>query len=167
MHRQPRLLPWLGALAATVALAACADKPKAPAAPQAPVEATAAVYSMLFIDNASALGPKAAAYCIGDGQGWALADPHAAVLREFAGQPLVKPASACDTGQRGERVLDRASGQPALLFGVAFVHCPSKTECILRGSYYEGNLSAQSNLYSARLQGGVWRATIALRGPAS
>ncbi|MFC4925473.1 MULTISPECIES: hypothetical protein [Delftia] len=165
--RHSRLLPWLGALAAMLALAACADRPKAPAGPQAPQGAAAAVYSLLFIDNASSLGPKAAAYCIGNGRGWALLDPDAGTLALFTGQSLVRPASGCDVGKGGEQVLDRASGQPALMFGVELVHCTaSGSQCLMRGSYYEGPGKTQSNLYNASQRGGSWQAVMALRGPA-
>lgn len=167
MHRHCRPLPWLAALAASVALAACADRPRASTGSQAPPGAAAAVYSLLFLDNASNLGPKAAAYCVGNGRGWALLDPDAGTLALLGGQSLVRPASACDVGKGGEQVLDRASGRPALMFGVELVHCTATgAECLLRGSYYEGPGNAQSNLYNARLRGGVWQAVMALRGPA-
>ena len=155
LRHSSRFLPWLGALAATLALAACADRPKAPTGPQAPPGAAAAVYSLLFLDNASNLGPKAAAYCIGNGRGWALLDPDAGTLALLSGQSQVRPASACDVGKGGEQVLDRASGRPALMFGVELVHCTaSGSQCLMRGSYYEGPGNTQSNLYNASQRGG-------------
>src|SRR5256885_12674661 len=98
MHRlrhSSRFLPWLGALAATLALAACADRPKAPTGPQAPPGAAAAVYSLLFLDNASNLGPKAAAYCVGNGRGWGLLGPHSGTLAPLNGQSPGGPALGC------------------------------------------------------------------------
>ena len=40
---------------------------------------------------------------------------------------------------------DRASGKPALLFGLDLIDCVWN-DCRFRGSYYEGNLSAQGNV---------------------
>ena len=91
---------------------------------------------------------------IGIGAGWNLRDPAKSVLealRDDAGQA----ASACDAGKNGERVTDRASGKPALLFGLDLIDCVSESDCRFRGSYYEGNLSAQGNVYRARLVNGV------------
>ncbi|MDR0226849.1 MAG: hypothetical protein LBI66_10535 [Burkholderiaceae bacterium] len=156
----------LAGLAALCLLSACSTSaPTLPATP-APPGAAAAVYERLFIDNASNLGEKAAAYCVGQGRGWALMDPDAQTLAELRHQVLVKPASACDTGQRGERVVDRASGRPALMFGAEVVHCnASLTECLVRGGYYEGPQNAQSNLYTLRQRREGWQASMALRGP--
>lgn len=64
-------------------------------------------------------------------------------------------------------MVDRASGKPALLFGLDLIDCVSESDCRFRGSYYEGNLSAQGNVYRARLVNGVWRAAMESRGPAS
>lgn len=106
-------------------------------------------------------------YCIGNGRGWALLDPDAGTLALLSGQSQVRPASACDVGKGGEQVLDRASGRPALMFGVELVHCTaSGSQCLMRGSYYEGPGNTQSNLYNASQRGGSWQAVMALRGPA-
>ena len=68
--------------------------------------------------------------------------------------------------QERRTVTDRASGKPALLFGLDLIDCVSESDCRFRGSYYEGNLSAQGNVYRARLVNG-WRAAMESRGPAS
>ena len=104
----------------------------------------------MFADNGSAIQGGAAAFCIGIGAGWNLRDPAKSVLEALRDDARVKPASACDAGKNGERVVDRASGKPALLFGLDLIDCVSESDCRFRGSYYEGNLSAQGNVYRAR-----------------
>ena len=79
----------------------------------------------------------------------------------------VSVSKTTSVGKGGEQVLDRASGRPALMFGVELVHCTaSGSQCLMRGSYYEGPGNTQSNLYNARQRGGCWQAVMALRGPA-
>ena len=59
------------------------------------------------------------------------------MLEALRDDARVKPASACDAGKNGERVTDRASGKPALLFGLDLIDCVSESDCRFRGSYYE------------------------------
>lgn len=169
MRFQHRSMPWRCAiLAAALAFAGCSSSmaKKPPTAP-APAGARAAVYQAMFADNGSAIQGGAAAFCIGIGAGWNLRDPAKSVLEALRDDARVKPASACDAGKNGERVTDRASGKPALLFGLDLIDCVSESDCRFRGSYYEGNLSAQGNVYRARLVNGLWRAAMESRGPAS
>ena len=134
---------------------------------KAPVAAQVAVYRSIFASNASALQGRAAAYCIGTGAGTSLVDPDQAVLTALDDNLKVKSASACDTGPKGERVIDRQSRQPALLFGVETVSCVSVDDCTLYGGYYEGNASSQRNLYRARQANGRWTVIMETRGAIS
>ena len=63
----------------------------------------------MFADNGSAIQGGAAAFCVGIGVGWNLRDPAKSVLEALRDEARVKPASACDAGKNGERVVDRAS----------------------------------------------------------
>ena len=89
--------------------------------------ARAAVYQAMFADNGSAIQGGAAAFCVGIGVGWNLRDPAKSVLEALRDEARVKPASACDAGKNGERVVDRASGKPALLFGLDLIDCVSES----------------------------------------
>lgn len=137
------------------------------ASAKAPVAAQVAVYQSMFASNASALQNRAAAYCVGMGAGKNLADPDQDILTALHDNLKVKSASACEAGQSRERVIDRQSRQPALLFGVETVSCASDTDCTLYGGYYEGNASSQRNLYRARQANGRWNVTIETQGPIS
>lgn len=169
MHSPHQSMPWRCAiLAAALTFAGCSSSmAKRPPTASAPAGARAAVYQAMFADNGSAIQGGAAAFCIGIGAGWNLRDPAKSVLEALRDEARVKPASACDAGKNGERVVDRASGKPALLFGLDLIDCVSESDCRFRGSYYEGNLSAQGNVYRARLVNGAWQAAMESRGPAS
>jgi len=133
----------------------------------APVAAQVAVYRSLFASNASAFQDRAAAYCVGSKVNGKTSDPDPAILEAMRDNPKVKPASACDLGPQGVRVVDRQSGQPALMFDVETASCTSTTDCAIYGGYYEGNLSSQRNLYRARQVNGQWNVTVEEQGPIS
>jgi len=134
---------------------------------QAPVLARASVYRAMFARNASSLGDRAASFCVGKGSGARLADPDAALLAALGDVAKVRPASSCDAGPSGERVVDRSTGQPALLFGVETAECTSTKECTLYGGYYEANLSSRRDLYRASSKNGVWTVVVETLGPIS
>lgn len=154
-------------LVAVPALSACVTSVGGQPSAVATVGAQAAVFQRMFEDNSSSLKGRAVAFCIGTGQGLKLQDSHPAVLRVLRANPKVKPASACDADARGQKVIDRASGLPSLLFGVGQLDCASARECQFWGGYYESNLSAQVNVYRVRLIDGAWRVTLTSAGPVS
>ena len=111
MRLQHHSMPWRCAiLAAALAFAGCSSSmAKKPPTASAPAGARAAVYQAMFADNGSAIQGGAAAFCVGIGVGWNLRDPAKSVLEALRDEARVKPASACDAGKNGERVVDRAS----------------------------------------------------------
>lgn len=141
---------------------ACAQ---VPTGSDAPPQATAAVFKTLFADNASAQRGNAAAFCVGTGSGAELADPSPALLAALRDVAKVRPASDCIVQEVGSRVVLKESGRDALLFGVTSNGCSSATECSFSGSYFEGNLSSQTNQYTARNVNGAWRIELATLGP--
>lgn len=128
----------------------------------APVAAQVAVFNKLFADNASGLKQDASTYCIDAGNEGSTRQVTAA-LRDNA---KVKPASACDISTGGNGVFDRQTRQRALMFRTKTVSC-SGSECLIRGGYYEGNVSAQTSLYRVSLVGGQWSVTMEELGPIS
>jgi len=153
------------ALSGTVAivgasmLAACAttstsDVETNLAIASAPVGAQAAVLETVFGSNASALQTNSPIYCIQAEGGDGRPDMTPQVLAALNGNPKVRPASACEIAGGG--VVDRQTRQRALTFNVATQSCSSATECLIRGGYYEGNVSSQTNIYRARLVNGRW-----------
>lgn len=135
--------------------------------PVAPPEAAVAVYELLFANNASGQQGDAAAFCIGTGTGTDLADPEPAVLASLSETSKARPVSDCVVEGAGSAVVLKNGGGNALLFGTEATECPSETECFFLGSYYEGNLSSQTNIYAARLVDGAWKAELVELGPVS
>lgn len=128
----------------------------------APIAAQVAVFSKLFADNASSLKQNAGTYCIDAGN----EDTTRQVIAALRGNAEVKPASACDVRVDGQGVYDRHTQQRALMFRTTTASC-SASECLIRGEYYEGNVSAQTNLYHVSLLGGKWSVTSEELGPIS
>lgn len=140
------------------ALSACATtrSPKTALSSGGETAAKAAAFRYLFANNASALKGNAASYCIGSGPAATPKNPSPELLSSLANvRPAVQPISAC---RLGERVVDSA-GRPALIFNLETTECDGVTSCFFRGGYQEGNLSASSAMYRARLVGGRWQVT--------
>ncbi|MEH3099410.1 hypothetical protein [Sphingomonas adhaesiva] len=133
----------------------------------APVAAQAAVLNALFASNASGLQDGSPTYCVRAGGEEAGGEMTRAVVAALRDNPKVKPASACEIADGGDGVFDRQTRQRAVMFTVETSNCPSATECLIRGGYYEGNLSAQTNVYRARLVEGRWNVSLAETGPVS
>ncbi len=154
-------------------LSACAttgspiDGRESASAAEAPVAAQAAVLETVFARNASGLGSSSPTYCVRAGRVEGRADVTRNVVAVLRDNPKVKPASACEVAKGGNGVFDRQTRQRALTFSVVSQSCASSTECLIRGGYYEGNLSAQTNLYRARLIDGRWVVTLEQMGPVS
>ncbi len=167
MILEPRI--GLPAVISAILLSACtvngggngidAGAPRA----SAPVAAQVAVFNRLFADNASSLKQDASTYCVDAGSQESTRQV-AAALRDNA---KVKPASACDIAAGGNGVFDRQTRQRALMFRTTPASCSSASECLIRGGYYEGNVSAQTNLYRVSLVGGHWSVTMEEMGPIS
>lgn len=122
--------------------------------------AQAAVFRYIFTSNSAALKDRAATYCIDTGSAVSPRDPKPDLLSLLSDvRPAVQPISACRTG---ERVIDGV-GRPALLFHLETTECDGITTCLFRGGYYEGNLSASSAIYRARLIDGHWQ--VSQEGP--
>lgn len=164
MSRTPSILRATTIILAFLSLGANAQAEQT-TGPVAPPEATAAVYELLFADNASALQGDAAAFCIGTGTGEESADPEPSVLALLSETPKVRPASDCVVEEAGSAVVLKDGGGNALLFGAEATECLSDTECFFLGSYYEGNLSSQTNIYAARHVDGAWKAELVELGP--
>jgi len=120
----------------------------------------AATYRYMFVNNASALKSEAATYCVGIGTRSDLSEPPATLLKALDDiTPDVRPASECRAAERAVNSV----GQPSLIFSLVQVRCDSATNCLFQGGYYEGNLSASSGQYRARLVNGEWQ--VAPEGP--
>lgn len=139
----------------------------APGAAEAPVGAQVAVFGEIFRSNVSALKNDAGSFCISTGPDQESKATDPAVLAAFRDNPKVKPATACEVNAGGNGVVDRQTRQPSLLFNVRTASCVSDSDCLLFGGYYEGNLSAQTNRYRARLVDGAWTVTMDEMGPVS
>ena len=148
-----RLLPLLSLL--VVAFAACS--PSSGAGPssgpgatrQPPPRSVAepdileAVFRYQFEHNASAIRQNAEKYCLALAGGERL---DAEFLRRFAGnQPLVVAADQCD----------RRSGRN-LFFQAKIETWESDREAVVRGGYYEGNLSSSRETYRVVWEDGRW-----------
>ncbi len=136
-------------------------------ATEAPVAAQAAVLETLFARNASGSGSSAPTYCVRAGGVEGRTDVTRNVVAVLRDNPKVKPASACEIAAGGNGVFDRQTRQRALTFSVVSQSCSSSAECLIRGGYYEGNLSAQTNLYRARRVDGGWVVMLEEMGPVS
>lgn len=131
----------------------------------APIAAQAAVLENVFGANVSGLKDQSPTYCVKAGGEDGRPDQTQAVVAELRNNPKVKPASACEVAGNGGGVFDRQLRQRALMFTVTTDRCLSATECLIRGGYYEGNMSAQTNVYRARLVDGRWNVTLEEMGP--
>lgn len=147
----------IATLATTMALGACTTTGggRAAAAGGGETAAQAATFRYLFANNASALKGDSAAYCIGMGGAQGASAPGRDLMAALSDvRPAVRPISAC---RSDARVVD-ASGRPALIFNLETVECDG-TSCLFRGGYREGNVSASSATYRARLVDGNWQVT--------
>ncbi len=133
----------------------------------APIGAQVAVFDELFRSNASAIKDGAASYCISTGAEGSTTTVDLAVLAALRDNAKVRPASACTIAANGSGVVDRATGKPSLMFSVDTVSCSSADDCLIRGGYYEANLSAQTNRYRVQRVEGNWRVSIDEMGPVS
>lgn len=154
------------ALLSACATTAATNGQMAAAGAPAPVAAQVAVLQSLFGANAASLQAASQTYCVRSGGEGGSADMTQAVVAALR-DPKAKPASACEIVEGDGGIIDRQTRQRALMFTVATEHCPSATECLIRGGYYEGNLSAQTNLYRARLANGRWTVSLVEMGPMS
>ncbi|WP_457351580.1 hypothetical protein [Roseateles sp. P5_D6] len=110
-----------------------------------------AVLRYQFLYNASAQRADAKVYCLTV----ARLDPDDAFLRRFAGHHVpVKNASACNINGHG--VFDRATGALGLELHVDTVTWVSGQEVTVSGGYFEGSLSASSNVYRLRKKDHRW-----------
>lgn len=149
----------LPALSLGLALGGCATASQH-SSPTPPADATVAAFRYLFANNASAFGAQVGTYCIGMGQRPDLSAPDAAVLAALSDvRPAVRPATGCRAAERATG----PDGNPALIFNLEFAGCRSADDCLFRGGYYEGNLSASSGAYRVRRRDGRW--TVAPEGP--
>lgn len=127
-----------------------------------PIAAQVAVFNELFANNASSLQQNAATFCIDAGN----EETTRQVTAALHDNAKVKPASACEIRADGQGVYDRHTQQRALMFRTTTESC-SVSECLIRGGYYEGNVSAQTSLYRAILSGGRWSVKVEELGPIS
>jgi hypothetical protein len=102
-----------------------------------------AVFRYQFEHNASGLQQNAEKYCLTLTGG---AKPDAELLRRFEGhQPPVVSADQCD----------RRSGRN-LFFQAKIATWESDAEAVVRGGYYEGNLSSSRETYRVVWEDGRW-----------
>lgn len=156
-----RTITSCAAILLAASLSACAST-QATSMATLPDAAAEAAFRHVFANNASGLQSRAAAYCIGIGQGSDLRDPSQTVLASLADVGKVAPASTC----RVSTGVTNSAGQRALLFSVDAVEC-AEDRCIVRAGYYEGNVSAQVSEYTLRRSNGRWAvdSTATVGGP--
>ena len=147
-----RLLPLSSLL--VVALAACSQPSAGPssgpgATRQPPPRSVAepdvleAVFRYQFEHNASGIQQNAEKYCLALAGGERL---DAEFLRRFAGnQPIVVAADQCD----------RQSGRN-LFFQAKIEQWESDREALVRGGYFEGNLSSSRETFRVVWEDGRW-----------
>jgi hypothetical protein len=112
------------------------------------------VYRYQFEHNASAAQGRAVAYCLRLAQ---KEDPPHEFVQRFADVGKVKPASACSVREQDARdVIDRQTGQHALIFEVRAIRRPSPSTAEADGGYYEAGESASGNEYQLELRGSRW-----------
>ncbi|HYN15530.1 MAG TPA: hypothetical protein VES66_07060, partial [Terriglobales bacterium] len=91
-----------------------------------------AVFRYQFDHNASAQQKNANAYCLSVGE--KDGDPSDRFMKRFAGhRPPVRKASACIAS---DRVVDKRTAKPGLLFRVSIITWISDTEAKVAGGYY-------------------------------
>ena len=108
-----------------------------------------------FASNRSSIGDRAAVFFIAveDEQ-----DPGPGLLARFSDHsPPVRAQSDSTMSEKGDRVLDPATGKPSLIFRIYKRTMLSNSEAIVEGGYYEANLSASWITMRAQCQDGTWR----------
>jgi len=113
-----------------------------------------AVFRYQFEFNVSGLGQAANAYFLSvEGN----KDPSAQLLKRFDGhRPPVKPVSASMLEPGTAQVLDRESGLPGLIFGIAEIRWLSEDEVEADGGYEEASESGTGNTYRVVKEAGRW-----------
>ncbi|MFC0338461.1 hypothetical protein SAMN05421848_3295 [Kushneria avicenniae] len=165
-----RMLQGIPVLAVAALLTACASSDPetsgshdtADRSPQASTEMQRAVFQQMFEQGGT--GNDTATRCAGIGSApdlQAPSDALLAALNQASSVPVVD-ASQCSGGERAS-----FNGQPAVLYGVDITECSATGNCMARGTYYSGNLGAQSHLYRVEQVNGEWRAHLEQLGPAS
>lgn len=66
-----------------------------------------------------------------------------------------------------DKVISKSDNSLAILFTISNIQCSSRTDCIIKGGYYEGNLSSQINTYLAKELDGKWEFSVVEFGPVS
>jgi hypothetical protein len=120
----------------------------------------AALYRHQFTHNASAQQQGAGTFFIATSSSGSYEDPDPAVVARFAGnEPPVKPVSMAVISDYSG-VTDAATGESSVIFVAYDVIWLSKSEAEVKGGYYEGGLSASSNVYRIELIDGSWTVTL-------
>jgi putative hemolysin len=151
------LLPLL------VLLVACgATSPPTPAQED---QIREAVFRYQFQHNRSGISIPASAYCLTLGEYRipydVTNDPSDEFIRRFEGHvPAVKKGSECyferRRGQLYTGVIDRETGEPALVFRVESVKWVNNQAVVVEGGYNSNLLSASGNVYELTREEGKW-----------
>lgn len=123
------------------------------------------ILKTIFDNNASAFQKNVSAFCINVGTEDSVKDPSIGLLSIFSThKPRVLPASECNS-KTGE-VFDK-SGKRAIIFHISNLNKNADGSYEAEAGYYEGNLSSQTNRYSAKKVSGKWVVNLVEMGPVS
>jgi hypothetical protein len=105
-------------------------------------------------------------YCLGIKTPEGIKDPNQPLLRGIVHPTAIsiQPYSVCHIEQSS---LVKSNGKKAIAFFVDKPQCQASQNCTIRGGYYEGNLSAQTNMYKAELVDKKWIVALISEGPVS
>jgi hypothetical protein len=109
-----------------------------------------AVFRYQFAHNASGLQKAAEVVCLSAFD----KDPKPALLKRL-GNPVVRPASACDATS-GRGVVEKGTGKQGYILEVGAIRRTSPTTAEAEGGYYEAGLSASGNTYFLERKKGRW-----------
>lgn len=126
---------------------------------------SAAIFKELFNNNASAFQKNVSVFCISKTINHASKDPSKALISLLSSNiPKVLPASKCKN-KSGE-VVDQFD-QRAIAFQISNLKKNTKESYEAQAGYYEGNLSSQTNTYTARKINDKWIVNLTEVGPVS
>lgn len=125
-----------------------------------------ATFNEVIKNNLTASPKNISTYCLGIKTPEGIKDPNQQLLRGIVHPTAIsiQPNSVCHIEQSS---LVKSNGKKAIAFFVDNPQCHTSQNCTIRGGYYEGNLSAQTNMYKAELVNKKWIVTLISEGPVS